>query len=362
MNTILPPLSACRLLLLSGLLFIPLSHHSTALAAHSAITPSQRTDEGSKRRFDELLKRVREEGPGARIVFLGDSITQGWEGAGREVWERYYGPRKALNLGIGGDRTQHVLWRLQNGHAEGLDPKVVVLMIGTNNSNGEDNTPGQIAEGVAAIVRLIREKMPNARVLLSAIFPRGENFSAHRGKILQVNQVIRKLADGHTVQWLDFGHDFVEADGLIAASVMPDYLHLSPQGYRIWAESMEPALAGLLGDTPLPASTAGRNVAGEWIWKIRGPDGQTIEAPLFIEQDGEKLGGRFARGPDRWLPIENGKIAGDQLSWTVKRDRPNGGTMTYRMTATVGPDGLKGKVITEMDGNEATEDWSARRK
>lgn len=152
------------------------------------------------------------------------------------MWENYYAPRNALNLGIGGDRTQHVLWRLDNGNLTGLKPKAAVLMIGTNNSNGEDNTVEQIADGVTAIVAKLKEKMPGIKILLVPIFPRSENPSPQRGKVLQVNQIIQKLADEQQVFWMDFGHQFVNADGTIPRDLMPDYLHLSTKAYGIWAE------------------------------------------------------------------------------------------------------------------------------
>jgi len=153
-----------------------------------------------------------------------------------------------VNLGIGGDRTQHVLWRLDNGNIDGLKPKAAVLMIGTNNSNGEDNSPEQIAEGVGAIVKKLREKLPGTKVMLVAIFPRSENFSAQRGKLAMINQVIRKQADEKNVFWVDFGHQFLNEDGTMPGSLMPDYLHLSPEGYQIWAEAIEDKLAAIIGD------------------------------------------------------------------------------------------------------------------
>jgi lysophospholipase L1-like esterase len=214
---------------------------------HSAIDPAPRPDKGWKDRQEAINKRVADVGEKAEVIFVGDSITQGWEGEGKEVWAKYYNSRNAINLGIGGDRTQHVLWRLEHGNLDGLKPKAAVVMIGTNNSNGEDNTAAQIADGVAAIVRRLREKLPNTKILLLAIFPRGENFNNQRGKILQVNQVLQKLADEKNVFWVDFGYKFVTEDGLIPRELMPDYLHLSPKAYGIWAESIEPRLKQILG-------------------------------------------------------------------------------------------------------------------
>lgn len=216
---------------------------------HSAIDPVPRTDQGWKDRQALLNKRAAEAGAKCELVFIGDSITQGWEGEGKQVWADNYAKYNAVNLGIGGDRTQHVLWRLDNGNLEGLAPKVAVVMIGTNNSNGEDNTVEQIAAGVRAIVQKLREKLPNTKILLVSVFPRGENPNPQRGKILQVNQIIHKLADGQNVIWVDFGHKFVSDEGLISREIMPDYLHLSPKGYEIWAQSLERPLNRALGNS-----------------------------------------------------------------------------------------------------------------
>src|ERR1051326_5183395 len=215
--------------------------------AHSAVEPVPRNEQGWKDRQDLLNKRAADAGEKAQVIFIGDSITQGWEGGGKEVWARYYAPRNAVNLGIGGDRTQHVLWRLDNGNLEGINPKAAVVMIGTNNSNGEDNTVEQIAAGAQAIVEKLRQKVPQTKILLVAIFPRGENPNPQRGKILQVNQIIRKLADGQNIIWSDFGHKFVNEQGQIPRELMPDYLHLSAKGYEIWADSIERPLNRLLG-------------------------------------------------------------------------------------------------------------------
>jgi beta-glucosidase len=220
---------------------------------HSAVDPVPRFDRGWKDRQEMLNQRSAEGADKAKVIFIGDSITQGWEGGGKDVWAKYYAHRNAINLGIGGDRTQHVLWRLDNGNLTGLKPKGAVVMIGTNNSNGEDNTASQIADGVTAVVRKLRDKLPDMKILLVAIFPRGENFNNQRGKILQVNQVIQKLANDKDIFWIDFGHRFVTSEGLIPRDIMPDYLHLSTKGYQIWAESIEEKLAEVLGEKPVVA-------------------------------------------------------------------------------------------------------------
>jgi len=217
---------------------------ATAVRNNTALIPAKH----ETKRTDLVMQRARENPGPCDIVFIGDSITQGWEGSGKNVWQKYYGDRKCLNLGVGGDRTQHVLWRFENGQLNGLKPKAAVLMIGTNNSNKDDNTEADILEGVQAIVRQIRERLPQTKLLIVGIFPRGASFSTQRGKILQVNQPLAKMADDKMIHYVDFGSQLVEADGSISKATMPDYLHLSERGYVIWAEAIEPTLKAMLGE------------------------------------------------------------------------------------------------------------------
>ncbi len=202
-------------------------------------------------RFLELNKRVKASQGQAEVIFVGDSITQGWEGNGKEVWAKYYAPRHALNLGIGSDHTQHVLWRLDQGNLEGLKPKVAVVLIGVNNIPDEKNSPRDVLEGVTAVVQKLREKLPETKVLLLGIFPFREDFCAQRGKALQINQALHKLDDGKWVRFLDIGHLFIQPDGKIPREMMRDFLHPSAKAYRLWAEAMEPELAAMLGEKPV---------------------------------------------------------------------------------------------------------------
>jgi beta-glucosidase len=213
--------------------------------AHDAVTPVDKPDDWWQARHKSFNERVAMGDVG--MLLIGDSITQGWEGEGKEVWEKYYTPRKAVNLGIGGDRTQHVLWRLDHGNVDGITPKLAVLMIGTNNSGS--NTGEQIADGVTAIVEKLREKLPETQVLVLAVFPRGENNDDPQRKVNQAaNELIAKLADGEMVHYLDIGPKFLTDDGTLPKEIMPDLLHLSPQGYQIWAESIEEKVKELLGE------------------------------------------------------------------------------------------------------------------
>jgi lysophospholipase L1-like esterase len=178
------------------------------------------------------------------LIFIGDSITDQWSSTGRGVWERYYAPRKAVNLGIGGDRTQHVLWRLEHGATQGISPKVAVVMIGTNNLS--TNSPDEIAAGIKAVVGKLRERLPKTKVLLLGIFPRGPKPDEIRDHIQAINEQIKSLDDGKFVKYLDISAAFLNPDGTISKEIMVDYLHPTAKGFRLWADAMEPTLWTLM--------------------------------------------------------------------------------------------------------------------
>jgi lysophospholipase L1-like esterase len=190
---------------------------------------------------------------GFDVLFQGDSITDGWRNnPQKKIWDAAFGPMKSANFGISGDRTQHVLWRLQNGEFEGLTlPKVVVLMIGTNNI-GQTKPPPEPAasaiEGIRAIAKEILKKSATTKVLLLGVFPRGEKSdNPHRATIKEINAAAATLDDGgKTLKFLDIGEKFLQADGSITKEIMPDFLHLSEKGYQIWAEAIKEPLAGML--------------------------------------------------------------------------------------------------------------------
>jgi lysophospholipase L1-like esterase len=191
-----------------------------------------------------FLKRAKE--GNVDLLFLGDSITQGW--GGNAVWKKHYGALNAANFGIGGDTTRNVLWRIQNGEVEGISPKVVVLMIGTNNFGLEGHKPDDVAKGIGVIVQTLRRKLPSSKVLLLGIFPRDEKPAAEiRAIIKKVNDQIAGLDDKKNVRYLDIGGKFLQPDGSLAKEIMPDFLHLSEKGYQIWADAMDPLLHQLLG-------------------------------------------------------------------------------------------------------------------
>jgi lysophospholipase L1-like esterase len=213
-------------------------------APNAAVVPVARTDEGILERQAEVLRRAKSTAKAA-VVFVGDSITQGWEDGGAPVWQKQFAALGALNLGVSGDRTEHVLWRLQQAPLTHLEPKVIVLLIGTNNLGHGASNAEQTLAGVQAVIALLRAQAPQAVLLVHEIFPRGERFNAMRGDIAQINQVLRGQA-GATTRVLGLGDRWVRADGTIGKEIMPDFLHLSPQGYEQWAAAIAPEIAAVL--------------------------------------------------------------------------------------------------------------------
>jgi len=140
-----------------------------------------------------------------------------------------------------------VLWRLDNGEVEGISPQAAVLMIGTNNSNGKDNTAEEIADGIIAVCAKLRQKLPGTKILILAIFPRGQEPSAQREKNAQAGAIASQIADGREIYYLDIGEKFLQPDKTLSPEIMPDYLHLTTRGYQIWAEAIEPKLVELMG-------------------------------------------------------------------------------------------------------------------
>jgi lysophospholipase L1-like esterase len=234
----------------AALLALLLSTSVYAEIPNLATTPLQRPEPGSQARH-EKFNAISKEGK-AELVFLGDSITQGWEGNGKAVWEKHWAPLNAANFGIGGDRTEHVLWRLENGNFDGLKPKAIVLMIGTNNTghqkpDGYQSPAKNTAEGVKVILEKLKAKAPQAKILVLGIFPRGATpDDKWRKQNEETNAIVKTFADDKTVFYMDIGPKFLAADGTLTKEIMPDLLHLSPKGYEIWAEAIEPKVKELL--------------------------------------------------------------------------------------------------------------------
>ncbi|MEM8947290.1 MAG: GDSL-type esterase/lipase family protein [Planctomycetota bacterium] len=190
------------------------------------------------------------------LVFVGDSITQNWETDGSEVWQKYYAHRNALNLGIASDRTQHVLWRMANTDLSKALPKLIVLLVGTNNSADDEAT--ETAAGVEAIVLELKHKCPTAKILLMAIFPRGEEANdSRRLRNDETNAIIKRLADDESIFFADIGARLANPNGAASIALMPDALHLNAEGYAAWAAAIEPNVQSLLGEADLASGAVG---------------------------------------------------------------------------------------------------------
>lgn len=180
------------------------------------------------------------------LLFVGDSTTQFWATTGAKTWEERYAPRDAMNLGIAGEQTQHILWRLTNGHLEHADPKAIVLQAGTNNL--EYNTNEEIVEGVAAIVNAIVEQRPDARVLLLAIFPRDNGDESFPERIQQINSALESTEWPEQVRFKNINDIFMDENGQISPRLMLGFRELTREGYEAWAQAIEDDIAEFLGE------------------------------------------------------------------------------------------------------------------
>eukprot|EP00913_Durusdinium_trenchii_P010683 g10023.t1 len=212
----------------------------------------------------------------------------GWLGNGFELWQdQYLKPYSALNLGIGGDEVQHVLWRVQQGALDNLDPLLLVLMIGTNNIGNSGHKAQQIAEGIQKLLQELtlwpseligKAKLPRTRFLLLGVLPRDQApGSALRREVLELNRLLASLEDGKMVDFLDLGEHFLTSEGVIAQEIMEDFLHLSPKGYAIWAEKMQNTLRRAAPPTSLPMRGSLRQSLGRWKKKAKEPEEPTQE-------------------------------------------------------------------------------------
>ena len=207
--------------------------------------PQQRWKEGWwKQRWDQKNEEANSAGAKeAQVVFLGDSITQAWENEGKAAWDKHFAPLGAVNWGYSGDRTEHLIWRLQNGNIQRLSPKAAVILIGTNNT-GQSKRPA--AETVAAIRRTLDDlswKWPDTRIILMSVFPRAEKADNPLRKINdEINEQLKPLADGKRIHLLDINAKFMDSEGTLNTGLLPDQLHLSPAAYEIWAEALAPKL------------------------------------------------------------------------------------------------------------------------
>ena len=222
--------------------------------AKASVTPSPLNESWSldwwMPRHEEKLaeiERRKAAGEPTDLVFIGDSITHNWEQHNKPLWDEYWGKYHALNLGYGGDRTENVLWRLQHGEIDGIKPKVIVMMIGTNNTGFRHDAPELIYTGIKRDIQEIQKHQPHAKLLLLAIFPRGEKpDDTQRVLNEKVNAMLPKLADNKRVFFLNINKAFLAPDGTLSKDIMPDLLHPNAEGYKIWQREMQPELDKLM--------------------------------------------------------------------------------------------------------------------
>ncbi len=223
--------------------------YRTVSVTPSPLNESWSLDWWMPRHEEKLAEIARRKAAGERteLVFIGDSITHHWEKEQPELFKTFYGKYNALDLGYGGDRTENVLWRLQHGEIDGIDPKVAVLMIGTNNTGFRQEAPELIHAGIKRDIAEIRKRLPKAKILLLAIFPRGEKpDDTLRVLNEKVNAMLPKLADNKHVFFLNMNKAFLAPDGTLSKDIMPDLLHPNAEGYKIWQREMQPELDKLM--------------------------------------------------------------------------------------------------------------------
>ncbi|MCY3018274.1 MAG: GDSL-type esterase/lipase family protein [Planctomycetota bacterium] len=239
---------------------------------------------------------------GFDVLFLGDSITANWGGPGKEVWDKVIAPLTAANFGFPGNCTEHVLWGLDNGLIEGaLNPKVIVLMIGTNNTRLRKDPPEAIAAGVGAIVDRLYKRFPKTPILLFGIFPHGATpDDAVRKNNDAANAILAKFDGYHNVRYLDIGAKLLEKDGTLSKEIMPDLLHPGPKGYEIWAAALEPQLKALLA-TGAPEAISIRQDASE----LESFAANEVRRYVYLRTG-------------RLLPVKKGATGGDRIVLTCK--------------------------------------------
>lgn len=222
-------------------------------AAAGADVPERRSDENSRLAHAQLLRKARQ--GRIDVYFIGDSITRRWGTSDpqyRELlanWNQNFFGWNAANFGWGADKIQNILWRLQNGELDGVHPKVIVVLAGTNNVGsepGDEEQVADIADGIRAILAVCQDKAPNAVIIVTAIFPRNDNMAV-MPTIRQINERIAKLADGKRVRYLNVNHKLADEDGKLFDGMMGDKLHPTVKGYQVWADGLKPILTELLG-------------------------------------------------------------------------------------------------------------------
>ena len=213
--------------------------------SYTSVEPYPRPGADWMARHEAVLERIKQ--GRVDMVLIGDSLTQRWEGEGKELWYKYYASRHAVNMGFDGDGTSQVLWRLDHGEIDGISPKLAVVLIGSNHVNSK--IVEEITEGIKAVCCKIRTKLPHTKILLLAIVPRGDASAAAAYGLNKASEDASQIADGRTIFYLNMREKFIDKDGNVRKDlVVIDGVHLNSNGYKIWAETMEPIVSKLMGE------------------------------------------------------------------------------------------------------------------
>lgn len=200
-----------------------------------------------QRRHDRIQQRIADQET-IDLLFVGDSIMQFWEARYSDLFEQYYGQRNPVNFGISSDQTENVLWRIENTEFAGKHPKLAIVLIGTNNIGNSNHTAEQTADGVIAVCRALRMKFPQTKLLLLAIFPRADKGPEVQAQVEAANAMIEPIGDERWIYYRDLSDAFLAEDGSLPSDTFPDRLHPGPLGYELWAKTIEPEVARLLGE------------------------------------------------------------------------------------------------------------------
>jgi lysophospholipase L1-like esterase len=220
----------------------------------AADQPVQRTDANSRLAHQQMVENLKK--GRIDVYFVGDSITRRWRATDYphflKNWNENFFGWNAANFGWGGDTIGNILWRLQNGELEGVQPRVIVLLAGTNNVGRvapSDARAAEIVKGIGALLDTLREKAPRATIIVMGILPRndGGNSAAVMASINKINDSIARLADGKTVRYLNINDKLADGDGKLFEGMTEDRLHLSLKGYQVWANALKPLLTEVLG-------------------------------------------------------------------------------------------------------------------
>lgn len=294
-------------------------------AQHVATTPSDKPDEWWTKRHAGNVEQMNK--GDIDLLMIGDSITHSWESAGKKYWDMYYAQRKPINLGFSGDRTENVLWRLDNLPLDKISPKAAMLMIGTNNVGHGSSNPQQAAEGILEIVKRLEKAFPEMKVLVLNVFPRDPLPNGEmRQKVDEINSLLPELLkDQKNVRLLNINDNFLEPNSVLSPSMMPDYLHPKDKGYGIWARSVEPVLEEFLGEKNIATQPAHR-MSEQW-WKDRqaGNQEQVEKGDVGLLMIGDSITHGWDSQVDLWkttfgeyAPINMG-FGGDQTQHVLWR-------------------------------------------